>query len=84
VTVVFEQSHTRLQTCGESERRALSAYNRKGCSYILHSVPKAQIAPVVHEARRRAEYIFVTDLSSKFYESFSPHWDDFIRAMVDD
>lgn len=81
---MFEQSYSRYKACGDGERRALASYDRKGCSYILHSVPKGQMRSVVQDMRRRAEYIFVTELSSKFYESFGPSWSEFIRAMVED
>ena len=83
VTAVFEESYSRYRSCGQSEQRALDAYDRKGSSYILHSVPRKQVIPLVRELRPRAEYIFVTDRETKFYEGFGESWNDFIRTMVE-
>lgn len=81
VTAVFEESYSRYRACGQNEQRALAAYDRKGASYILHSVPRNQVIPLVRELRPRAEYIFVTDRDTRFYEGFGESWSDFIRAM---
>ena len=51
VTAVFEESYSRYRSCGQGEQRALDAYNRKGASYILHSVPRNQVIPLVRELR---------------------------------
>ena len=83
VTAVFEESYSRYRSCGQGEQRALDAYNRKGASYILHSVPRNQVIPLVRELRPRAEYIFVTDRQTKYYEGFGETWNDFIRALVE-
>lgn len=83
ITAVFEESFSRYRSCGINERKALDVYDRKGASYILHSVPRDQVKAIVRELRPRAEYIFVTDRSSKYYEGFGDSWNDFIRAMVE-
>ena len=83
VTAVFEESYSRYRSCGQNEQRALAAYDRKGASYILHSVPRNQVIPLVRELRPRAEYIFVTDRQTQFYEGFGESWNDFIRTMVE-
>jgi hypothetical protein len=49
----------------------------------LHSVPRKLVIPLVRELRPRAEYIFVTDRDTKFYEGFGESWNDFIRTMVE-
>lgn len=81
VTAVFEESFSRYRSCGQNEQKALDIYDRKGASYILHSVPRDQIKPLIRELRPRAEYIFVTDRRNKYYEGFGESWSDFIRAM---
>lgn len=81
VTAVFEEGFSRYRACGKNERAALDVYDRSGACYILHSVPRDQVKPLVRELRPRAEYLFVTDRRSKFYEGFGESWDDFIRAM---
>jgi hypothetical protein len=83
VTAVFEEGYSRYRSCGQGEQRALDAYDRKGASYILHSVPRNQVIPLVRELRPRAEYIFVTDRQTRYYEGFGESWNDFIRAMVE-
>lgn len=83
ITAVFEESYARYRSCGLNERKALDVYDRKGASYILHSVPRDQVKSLVRELRPRAEYIFVTDRRSKYYEGFGDSWNDFIRAMVE-
>lgn len=83
ITAVFEESYARYRSCGVNERKALDVYDRKGASYILHSVPRNQVKALVRELRPRAEYIFVTDRRSKYYEGFGDSWNDFIRAMVE-
>jgi len=83
ITAVFEESYSRYRSCGLNERKALDVYDRKGASYILHSVPREQVKALVRELRPRAEYIFITDRRSKYYEGFGDSWNDFIRAMVE-
>jgi hypothetical protein len=83
VTTVLEESYKNFQsTSGALEVKLASLqYDRRKCSYIVHSVPRDIIKELVQQLRRRAEYVFVTDLCENYYERFGPSWVEFIEAM---
>jgi hypothetical protein len=84
VTVVFESSYAKLQSLTAGERRALESHGRQEACYMVHSVPREQLREVTREARQQAQFVFVTDATEKFYESFGDGWKEFIEAMAGD
>lgn len=57
-------------------------YNRSSSSLIVHSVPIDQIETLTLDLAKRAEYVFVTDLTEDYYNSFGPGWERFVKAVA--
>lgn len=57
-------------------------YNRSSSSLIVHSVPIDQIETLTLDLAKRAEYVFVTDLTEGYYNSFGPGWERFVEAVA--
>ena len=57
-------------------------YNRSSSSLIVHSVPIDQIEALTLDLAERAEYVFVTDLTEEYYNSFGPGWERFVKAVA--
>lgn len=89
ITVVFEGSYQDYQE--DSSSRALRAqlaslpYDRSGVSCIMFSVrtgmSQGDRRSLADELSQHAEFLYLTDLSQNYYESFGPHWQDFIAAI---
>lgn len=91
ITVVFEQSHQRLESLSQHEREVLHSCDRAKISYIVHSVPASltedgapRIKQVTEDARCRAQFVFVTGRTSGYYEQFDASFREFIAAMAAD
>ncbi|KAF2010103.1 hypothetical protein BU24DRAFT_444743 [Aaosphaeria arxii CBS 175.79] len=82
LTTVVEDSFANYRTDDYQRWLATSPYNRTRSSYMVHSVPKCEVSALTHELRDRAEYLFVTDLTQAFYESFGPSWAEFVAAVA--
>ncbi|KAI9746882.1 MAG: hypothetical protein M1815_004921, partial [Lichina confinis] len=90
VTVVYEQTHATFAS-NETLRDALatSPYQRSHACFMMHSLPEAEsfgrkeLRGVVKELRKRAEYVFLTELDVDYYSSFGSRWQEFIQAMDD-
>ncbi|OJJ45020.1 hypothetical protein ASPZODRAFT_70711 [Penicilliopsis zonata CBS 506.65] len=82
VTVVAEISYSKyLDT--KSELAAMPS-DRSKYAYLLHSMPSMTVQKLhsfLDTLDRRAEYLFVTTLSSNYYESFGPDLALFCDAM---
>jgi hypothetical protein len=83
MTAVVEESFVQYRSNLMQERLALQILDRAKCCYIVHTVPKDDLKPLVHQLRKRGQYLFVTDLCEHYYSRFGPSWNDFIEAMVD-
>jgi hypothetical protein len=83
VTAIVEESFAQYRSNSIQERLHLQGLNRAKCCYIVHTVPKDELKPLVHQLRKRGEYLFVTDLCENYYSQFGPGWKDFVEAMVD-
>lgn len=57
-------------------------YNRSSSSLIVHSVPIDQIETLTLDLAKRADYVFVTDLTEDYYNSFGPGWERFVKAVA--
>jgi hypothetical protein len=86
ITVTFEQSYDLYQSTSTQSMldRSISSgdYNRSSSSLIVHSVPIDQIETLTLDLVKRAEYVFVTDLTEDYYNSFGPGWERFVEAVA--
>jgi hypothetical protein len=84
--VTFEQSYDLYQSTSTQSMldRSISSgdYNRSSSSLIVHSVPIDQIETLTLDLAKRAEYLFVTDLTEDYYNSFGPGWERFVKAVA--
>jgi hypothetical protein len=83
VTAVVEESFAQYQSTAMQERLSSLRLGRARCCYIVHTVPKDELKPLVHQLRKRGEYVFVTDLCEHYYSQFGPNWKEFVEAMVE-
>ncbi|QDS78008.1 hypothetical protein FKW77_002518 [Venturia effusa] len=83
ITAVVEESFEQYRSNSMQERLLLNRLDRSKCSYIVHTVPKDELKPLVHQLRKRGEYLFVTDLCADYYSQFGPGWREFIEAIVE-
>ena len=58
ITVVFEESHERLQDLGEHGRDVLSTCDRGKTCYVVHSAPWPMVKDITRDLRHRAQYVF--------------------------
>jgi spherulation-specific family 4 protein len=84
VTVVFEGPYSDLQT--KSTSLAALSGKRSEYAYVVHSVPSgtslSTLTSSVSDSSQHAGYLFYTDLSSNYYESFGSDWNSFIQLLV--
>jgi Spherulation-specific family 4 len=81
ITVVFEQSFD-LYRQQAAELTTLKV-DRSTQAYIIHSVPASQnLRKFVNKLAPHAQNLFLTDLSSDYYQSFGNKWSDFVRSMT--
>ncbi|KAJ6115378.1 hypothetical protein N7486_001156 [Penicillium sp. IBT 16267x] len=84
ITVVFEQSYDYYLTQEKVLANTLSASNRGNYSYMLNSVPTMTnntLKNFVDDLSRWAAYLFLTTLTSNYYESFGSGLDEFCDAV---
>ncbi|PVH75792.1 hypothetical protein DL98DRAFT_574803 [Cadophora sp. DSE1049] len=82
ITVVFEQSYPVYIGLVDS----LSALpgDRSQYSYMINSVPstvETNMKRFLSEISESAEFLFVTDNTEDFYESFGAGWDGFVKSV---
>jgi hypothetical protein len=49
---------------------------------MVHSVPEREVEALVTELRQRGGYVFVTNLTMNYYESFGKSWEKFVECMA--
>lgn len=89
ITVVFEGSYQDYQEDSSSQalraRLASLPYDRSRVSCIMFSVrtgmSQGDRRSLADELSQHAEFLYLTDLNQDYYESFGPHWQDFIAAI---
>ncbi|KAJ5949880.1 hypothetical protein N7454_001464 [Penicillium verhagenii] len=84
ITVVFEQSYDYYLTQEKVLAEDLSASNRGNYSYMLHSVPTMtnhSLKNFVDDLSHRAAYLFMTTLTSNYYEQFGSELDQFLSVV---
>ncbi|ERF71976.1 hypothetical protein EPUS_07446 [Endocarpon pusillum Z07020] len=89
ITVVFEASYQEYQEDSSSKalraRLASLPIDRSRVSCIMFSVrtgmSQGDRRSLADELSQHAEFLYLTDLSQNYYESFGPHWQDFIAAI---
>ncbi|KAH6680585.1 cell surface protein [Halenospora varia] len=83
ITTVAEESFEQYRSSALQERlSALLRYDRERCAFIVHSVPRDAIKPLVKELRQRGMYLFVTANCEDYYVRFGSCWGDFVEAMA--
>lgn len=82
MTVVVETSYEHFVSEKYQEWLATSPYDRSRSCYMVHSVPEEEVEALTTAVRGRAEYLFVTSATTKFYESFGSSWNTFVAALV--
>ncbi|KAL3477506.1 Spherulation-specific family 4 [Aspergillus californicus] len=86
-TVVFEATYdTFQQRNGAKLFEAIPDSDRSQLCAVIHSVPDSvggsEFRGLVRQARRIADELFITHLSTDYYASFSGKWDEFVRLMA--
>ncbi|KAJ9092273.1 hypothetical protein QFC21_006915 [Naganishia friedmannii] len=84
ITAVFEDNYSRYRSQSTQGVISAKSYDRAGSLFIVHSTPIGDIKRLVNDLRPQAEYLFVTDLQERYYESFGPGWTTFIEAITAD
>lgn len=82
ITVVFEQSYPTYTSLTGSLARLPD--DRSKYSYMVNSIPfvsKNDLKKFVNRISKRAEFLFVTDNTKNFYESFGAGWADFVEVV---
>lgn len=75
LVVIFEGPYADWRQDAIQERMSrLSRYNRAQCCHIVHSVPSRELKQLAAELKDRGSSMYVTDLTSRFYESFGQSW----------
>ena len=82
ITVVFEEKYSEYA----NKQAALAALpqHRSAYCYMINSVPSMStddLKKYVSQLSQKAEYVFVTDNSQDFYESFGKEWAKFADAV---
>ncbi|RAK84446.1 hypothetical protein BO79DRAFT_240463 [Aspergillus costaricaensis CBS 115574] len=70
--LVCEEPFARWQTNEVQHRLGELPYPRDRCGYMVTEVPNHHLPALVRDLRRRAAYIFVTEIVGDFYERFGP------------
>jgi hypothetical protein len=83
ITAVVEESFVQYSSTDVQDRLSTLRLNRAQCCYIVHTVPKEELKPLVRRLRKRGEYIFATDLREHYYSRFGHGWREFVEAMVE-
>ena len=81
--MVFEQSYNYYST-QEKTLETLGTSNRANYSYMLHSVPtmsNSSLKDFVDDLSTRAKYLFLTTLTSNYYEKFDSRLIEFCDAV---
>ncbi|RMD42867.1 hypothetical protein DV735_g2291, partial [Chaetothyriales sp. CBS 134920] len=80
IIVAFEQSSDYFHS-SKSNITALSL-DRSHYAFVIHSAPSkdSKLRNLVATMSQRAQYLFATELTSNYYESFSNDWTTFIAA----
>ncbi|KAF2473726.1 uncharacterized protein BDR25DRAFT_256563 [Lindgomyces ingoldianus] len=81
VTAVVEVAHSTYQTPEYQQWLSTSSYDRSRTCYIIHSVQAEDVKRLAYGLRERAAYLFVTDLSENYYQSFGSSWKHFVEAI---
>lgn len=86
-TIVFEATYKTFQ-----ERRNAKIFksipdsNRSQLCAVIHSVPDnvqgSQLRSLVKQARKVAEEVFITHLTTDYYAGFGHKWTDFVHLMA--
>ena len=82
ITVVFEDSYLMYTTA--LDRLATLPKHRSQYSYMINSVPLMaanDLRQFVNDISERAEFLFITDNSRDFYESFGSAWSNFTDVV---
>ena len=80
ITVVFEDSYAAYATA-RGRLTALSGH-RSQYSYMINSVPSTtNLKNYVEGISEHAEFLFVTDNTKDFYESFGTGWAAFTHVI---
>ncbi|KAB8201495.1 Spherulation-specific family 4 [Aspergillus parasiticus] len=76
-----EEPYSRYRSNEVQQRLRQLHYDRARCGFMIHSVPRDDLRPLVHDLRHRAAYLFVTELFGEFYERFGPSsWTTMVEA----
>ncbi|PIG69296.1 cell surface spherulin 4-like protein [Aspergillus arachidicola] len=76
-----EEPYSRYRSNEVQQRLRQLHYDRARCGFMIHSVPRDDLRPLVHDLRHRAAYLFVTELFGEFYERFGPNsWTTMVEA----
>jgi hypothetical protein len=84
-TVVFEEQYQTY--INRQAAKALAALpDREVLCCLMHSIPTempiAQLKALVGELRELAGCLFLTDLSTDYYQRFSPRFQEYMDAML--
>ncbi|CAI7667576.1 unnamed protein product [Penicillium manginii] len=86
-TVVFEETYNTFEArSGANLFTAIPDSNRSQLCAVIHSVPDtvegSKLRELVKEARKVADELFITHLSTNYYASFGNQWSEFVDLMA--
>jgi hypothetical protein len=84
VTVVVEDTITQFQSLYVQDVLSALTPEREKYCIMLHSATQEEIESLVQQVRQRAQYIFLTDLFSNYYQAFGAGWRAFVDALSKD
>lgn len=82
ITVVFEESYANYLT-GVKSLEALPT-TRSNYSIMIHSVPdlsSSKMKDFVDDVSPLAQYLFITNNTANYYESFAGDWAEFASVV---
>ena len=81
IIVAFEASYGSYQE--DAVALAHLPLDRSRYSFMVHSATssRSRLRNLVYSMSQHAQYLFATDLSEDYYQSFSSDWEHFVAAI---
>jgi hypothetical protein len=84
--VIFEGAYSDVPSQDTMKAKLdILSNDRSRFTYVVHSMPsnvkQPDLRKLVQDAARNAAFLFVTDLTEDYYESFGSRWKDFVDSV---
>lgn len=85
-TVVFEEKYSTFYDKDSAKSLTSLDQPRSRMCLVMHTVPPSlpadKFKSLIHDVRRVAGSVFITDLDTDYYAGFSSRWTEFVKDMV--